>query len=377
MLNAHGHLMLHAAPGGMVKDWHQIAARLPGRSNKDCRKRWVNTVCGGLNKGSWSQDEDRRLLEALRTHGPKSVPSPHPLVKTLTWHAADGFWSPNESERAVRISAQNGGSMASTPSSSVLTVSFQDKLLLSLVQQYGRDWKRIQSHGSMCNRSKNDVKNRYTIMSRKLGSKGAIGAGETTVATGADQYVEDDGAPCVLDEADTPAAMSEPEQHVWSDDPRFAVPDDFLFPDGLGPADNTQHQFNDADFCGLEPGLFRQEDVDGPLHVSIFGGSLPGELTVSLDVQEPSSAGAGSNVALDPDPFSELQLHLGDGQDGNGHELGESHDTRAVAEMLAQGDANLPRVVIVIPECSRDTLDYVLDVMKPIEKSKVKVEVHM
>ncbi|KAF4504956.1 hypothetical protein G6O67_006961 [Ophiocordyceps sinensis] len=348
------------APGGMVKDWHQIAARLPGRSNKDCRKRWVNTVCGGLNKGSWSQDEDRRLLEALRTHGPKWVL----VAERVGARSADQCakrW-----QHGLDPQFKRGNWTAD-----------EDKLLLSLVQQYGRDWKRIQSHGSMCNRSKNDVKNRYTIMSRKLGSKGAIGAGETTVATGADQYVEDDGAPCVLDEADTPAAMSEPEQHVWSDDPRFAVPDDFLFPDGLGPADNTQHQFNDADFCGLEPGLFRQEDVDGPLHVSIFGGSLPGELTVSLDVQEPSSAGAGSNVALDPDPFSELQLHLGDGQDGNGHELGESHDTRAVAEMLAQGDANLPRVVIVIPECSRDTLDYVLDVMKPIEKSKVKVEVHM
>ena len=56
-----------------IKDWSRIAAKLPGRTNKDCRKRWINKVCGSLKKGAWSEDEDRRLCDAVRKHGQKSV----------------------------------------------------------------------------------------------------------------------------------------------------------------------------------------------------------------------------------------------------------------------------------------------------------------
>lgn len=58
---------------GYIKDWSRIADHLPGRSNKDCRKRWVNNVCGGLNKGSWKKDEDQRLLTAISAHGQRYV----------------------------------------------------------------------------------------------------------------------------------------------------------------------------------------------------------------------------------------------------------------------------------------------------------------
>jgi hypothetical protein len=56
---------------GQVKDWNRIAAKLPGRTNKDCRKRWINKVCGSLKKGAWDEDEDERLREAVRVHGQK------------------------------------------------------------------------------------------------------------------------------------------------------------------------------------------------------------------------------------------------------------------------------------------------------------------
>ncbi|KAI1402269.1 Homeodomain-like protein [Hypoxylon fuscum] len=56
---------------GNIKDWHRIAAKLPGRTNKDCRKRWVNKVCGSLKKGAWNEDEDDRLLKAVDKYGQK------------------------------------------------------------------------------------------------------------------------------------------------------------------------------------------------------------------------------------------------------------------------------------------------------------------
>lgn len=52
-----------------MKDWQCIATKLPGRTNKDCRKRWHNVVSGGVNKGHWTQDEDKLLTEAVQTRG--------------------------------------------------------------------------------------------------------------------------------------------------------------------------------------------------------------------------------------------------------------------------------------------------------------------
>jgi hypothetical protein len=60
---------MRAAMVGEVKDWNRIASQLPGRTNKDCRKRWVNKVRGSLKKGSWDEDEDERLSRAVKIHG--------------------------------------------------------------------------------------------------------------------------------------------------------------------------------------------------------------------------------------------------------------------------------------------------------------------
>lgn len=54
---------------GAATDWQKIAAGLPGRSNKDCRKRWFNVLSGGLRKGAWSPEEDSYLRDAVRIEG--------------------------------------------------------------------------------------------------------------------------------------------------------------------------------------------------------------------------------------------------------------------------------------------------------------------
>ncbi|KAF4217187.1 hypothetical protein CNMCM5878_006431 [Aspergillus fumigatiaffinis] len=54
---------------GKVKDWTVIANKIPGRTNKDCRKRWHNVLSGGFNKGYWTAEEDKLLTRAVQTHG--------------------------------------------------------------------------------------------------------------------------------------------------------------------------------------------------------------------------------------------------------------------------------------------------------------------
>lgn len=64
---------------GNVQNWNDIAVLLPGRTNKDCRKRW-SKVQLDIRKGSWTQDEDERLQQAVQQIGVKSVASRFPTL---------------------------------------------------------------------------------------------------------------------------------------------------------------------------------------------------------------------------------------------------------------------------------------------------------
>lgn len=56
-------------------NWHTVAAHVPRRNNKDCRKRWVYTLLPSSNKGSWNGEEDVRLIKGVETHKFRSVVS--------------------------------------------------------------------------------------------------------------------------------------------------------------------------------------------------------------------------------------------------------------------------------------------------------------
>ncbi|KAE8367007.1 hypothetical protein BDV27DRAFT_155388 [Aspergillus caelatus] len=49
--------------------WRELAKSVPGRSNKDCRRRWWNSLADGTAKGLWSEDEDERLMRAVNKYG--------------------------------------------------------------------------------------------------------------------------------------------------------------------------------------------------------------------------------------------------------------------------------------------------------------------
>lgn len=60
---------LSGSPPDKAVDWQKIAAALPGRTNKDCRKRWFNVLNGDLRKGPWTAEEDRLLGQAVEAEG--------------------------------------------------------------------------------------------------------------------------------------------------------------------------------------------------------------------------------------------------------------------------------------------------------------------
>ncbi|KAL3808079.1 hypothetical protein ACHAXA_006841 [Cyclostephanos tholiformis] len=46
------------------KKWSQIASELPGRIGKQCRERWHNHLNPHISKAPWSEDEDRIILQS-------------------------------------------------------------------------------------------------------------------------------------------------------------------------------------------------------------------------------------------------------------------------------------------------------------------------
>ncbi|KAI1119479.1 hypothetical protein F5Y14DRAFT_5190 [Nemania sp. NC0429] len=135
---------------GEVKDWNRIADQLPGRTNKDCRKRWINQVCGGLRKGAWTAEEDARLREAMSTHGQKWTL----IANAVGSRSADQCakrW-----QHSLDPKLERGNWTAE-----------EDEKLLMYVNEYGREWKRIQV-AHYLKRSRNDLKNRYTILMRRM-----------------------------------------------------------------------------------------------------------------------------------------------------------------------------------------------------------------
>jgi hypothetical protein len=49
--------------------WSQAAALIKGRSGKQCRERWFNTLDPDVKKGSWGEEEDRLIFDMYQKYG--------------------------------------------------------------------------------------------------------------------------------------------------------------------------------------------------------------------------------------------------------------------------------------------------------------------
>ncbi|KAI8066820.1 hypothetical protein BC940DRAFT_257414 [Gongronella butleri] len=52
--------------GDKTEKWSRIAECVPGRTNKNCRKRWFHSLDPKLRKGAWTPEEDEILCEAVK-----------------------------------------------------------------------------------------------------------------------------------------------------------------------------------------------------------------------------------------------------------------------------------------------------------------------
>ncbi|KAF2262159.1 hypothetical protein CC78DRAFT_324651 [Lojkania enalia] len=140
--------------GGEVKDWCKIAARIPGRTNKDCRKRWTNSVAGGLKKGQWARSEDILLSRGVQKYGQRWVLVAE-IVQSRSADQCAKRWQQSLDPELDRSEWRES----------------EDKVLIQAVQKLGRHWKDIQRQ-HFPGRSKNCIKNRYTVLVRRYQNQG-------------------------------------------------------------------------------------------------------------------------------------------------------------------------------------------------------------
>ncbi|KAL2812960.1 hypothetical protein BJX63DRAFT_233593 [Aspergillus granulosus] len=148
------------------RNWSAIAEKLPGRSNKDCRKRWTK-ISLSSRKGTWSGAEDHLLRKAVAKVGfqwtkvAEMVGSRHPDQCAKRWHHS---LDPNVKRGPWALD--------------------EDAALLDAVQRVGRDWKEI-GRELFPNRSTTDIKNRYVILSRRRGISMSSQDNSSTIDSGA------------------------------------------------------------------------------------------------------------------------------------------------------------------------------------------------
>ncbi|KAL4814502.1 hypothetical protein BDW67DRAFT_165874 [Aspergillus spinulosporus] len=137
-----------------ARNWSAIAEKLPGRTNKDCRKRWTK-ISLSSRKGTWTGAEDHLLRKAVAKFGfqwtkvAEMVGSRHPDQCAKRWH------------HSLDPNVKRGPWTAE-----------EDRSLLEAVQKTGRDWKEI-GRELFPSRSTTDIKNRYVILSRRRGPSSA------------------------------------------------------------------------------------------------------------------------------------------------------------------------------------------------------------
>ncbi|OPB44764.1 hypothetical protein A0O28_0089020 [Trichoderma guizhouense] len=129
---------------GQPRDWSSIAAIITGRSNKDCRKRWVR-LNGCIKKGEWSPSEDTQLRDAFEQFGARWVQVSR-YIKTRSADQCAARWQNYLDPNIKRQKWSHD----------------EDLRLLQAHSAHGSNWKMIQMHELM-DRSLQDIRNRYVF----------------------------------------------------------------------------------------------------------------------------------------------------------------------------------------------------------------------
>jgi hypothetical protein len=158
------------------RDWVPVATHVPGRTQIQCRQRWIETLDPKLNRkrGRWTAEEDEKLIEGMRKYSRDWIKIAA-LVSSRTnnqcFHRWNDFVDPSKWQysppraRVIRVTP---------PASGPWTVQ-EEKNLVSAIATHGkqgpdgrRDWIRISE--CVQTRDTGQCRNKYLDMYRKPAS---------------------------------------------------------------------------------------------------------------------------------------------------------------------------------------------------------------
>jgi hypothetical protein len=123
-----------------VNNWTAVAALVPGRTKKQCRHRWIETLDPNVNTGKWTAEEDAKLTDAVKKHGDDwvvvatLVPGRKKVQCRVRWlHVAPTMKS--EYPRTGRRDPPRKSQKQWTAE--------EDAKLISAVKKCGKDWVEV------------------------------------------------------------------------------------------------------------------------------------------------------------------------------------------------------------------------------------------
>ncbi|KAI8990060.1 hypothetical protein BDB01DRAFT_779862 [Pilobolus umbonatus] len=112
--------------GDKTEKWSKIAACVPGRNNKNCRKRWFHSLDPTLRKGAWTDEEDTKLREGVSIH-------------SYQWSKiADMLEGRTDDQCAKRWRESLDPSIDRSE-----WTHDEDRILMTKYEEYGSQWQKI------------------------------------------------------------------------------------------------------------------------------------------------------------------------------------------------------------------------------------------
>jgi myb proto-oncogene protein len=143
-----------ALPTHGAKIWETIAALVPGRTKVQCRNRWHNSLISnthptGGREGKWTADEDKKLKDVVPTHGAKNWEAIAALVPGRTKVQCCGRWHDTLDPSIGWATARTGKWTAD-----------EDKMLKDALPTYGgKNWEAVAA--LVPGRTKGQCRNRW------------------------------------------------------------------------------------------------------------------------------------------------------------------------------------------------------------------------
>ena len=165
--------MAHNHPGALV------AAKIPGRTGKQCRERWTWTNPANKASRSWTEDEDILLISLQKRHGNKWTSIAKHLPGRLNgaaknrWHCLKNGKG-NVKRRTTAAARDKTETVHETTVATPLALLVplppshwteeEDMLLIYLQKKHGNKWTRIADH--LPGRSTGSLKYRWNRLDR-------------------------------------------------------------------------------------------------------------------------------------------------------------------------------------------------------------------